>query len=444
MPQSRLLLAENDPSLSRALATRLKYSGWLVDEVSSGESAVAAVRERPPDVVLLDLRLSGMDGLDVLRQLHTLPVRPPVVLMSGYLDPESTRAAVMLGAVEVLEKPVLPQHLCAVLDEVAKRSSDEGAVERADAASIPELVGPSRAMTQLRSQLVAMARYRELPVLIVGETGTGKELVAQALHRLSDPGKPIVALNCAAVPESLFESELFGHAAGTFTGATGARTGLLESAGDGTIFLDEVGELSAVLQSKLLRMLETRRFRPLGSNRELPVRARIVSATNRELDREPNETFRRDLYYRLAGYTVRTPPLRERMEDLPTITNHLLPALARQIDQTVSEISPQALLALQTHDWPGNVRELRGTLLAATVHANGRIEVRHVLQAMERSRKPQVARAPSEGGNVLDDIERDAVARAYASCSGNLTHAAKMLGIPRTTMRDKVRRYRLS
>lgn len=327
---------------------------------------------------------------------------------------------------------------------------------------VPEIIGQSLAVRLMREQIATVARFRDLPVMIMGETGTGKELVAQAIHRLGGRRGELQAINCAAVPEELFESEVFGHEAGAFTGAKSARAGLFELAGQGTVFLDEVGEMQALLQAKLLRALETRHFRRVGSNRTLELGARIVSATNRPLRGLPLEPMRSDLYFRLAAYTITTPPLRERMEDIALLAPALLRRLAAVYFSKAVDLTPRAIEALHAHDWPGNVRELRSVLLHAAIHTRGgTIGVEHIaaaLRARERldddsgsrpsSLPPELTASPGSipappVKNGLQHAERSLILDVYTQSRENVSVAARRLGMARTTLRDKLRKYGL-
>lgn len=329
---------------------------------------------------------------------------------------------------------------------------------------VPEIIGQSLAVRLMREQIATVARFRDLPVMIMGETGTGKELVAQAIHRLGGRRGDLQAINCAAVPEELFESEVFGHEAGAFTGAKNARAGLFELAGQGTVFLDEVGEMQALLQAKLLRALETRHFRRVGSNRTLELGARIISATNRPLRGLPLEPMRSDLYFRLAAYTITTPPLRERMEDVALLAPALLRRLSAVYFSNAVDLTPRAIEALHAHDWPGNVRELRSVLLHAAIHTRGgTIGVEHIaaaLRARERlddDRGPRRASQPPEPTpvstpapapatpvkNGLQHAERSLILDVYTQSRENVSVAARRLGMARTTLRDKLRKYGL-
>jgi DNA-binding NtrC family response regulator len=317
---------------------------------------------------------------------------------------------------------------------------------------VPEIIGQSPAVRLMREQIATVARFRDLPVMIMGETGTGKELVAQAIHRLGGKQGSLQAINCAAVPEELFESEVFGHEAGAFTGAKHARAGLFELAGQGTVFLDEVGEMQPLLQAKLLRVLETRHFRRVGSNRTLELRARIVSATNRPLRGLPLEPMRSDLYFRLAAYTISTPPLRERMQDIELLAPALLCRLAASYFSNVVDLTPRALDALHAHDWPGNIRELRSVLLHAAIHTQGRsIGVEHIAGALrardgledDRAPRRPPATSPTPVKNGLQHAERNLILDTYTQSQNNVSLAARRLGIARTTLRDKLKKYGL-
>lgn len=330
-------------------------------------------------------------------------------------------------------------------------------------AALDSILGDAPAMQLIRDQLRSVARYRDVAVLVLGETGTGKELLAQAIHRLSASERgQFVAINCAAIPESLFESELFGHEAGSYTGARGARVGLLEAAGNGTVFLDEVGEMPLPMQAKLLRVLETRTFRRLGANRDLPLHARIVSATNRGLGGWSEATLRADLLYRLAGFTLTLPPLRERGSDIEKLASAFLRAFAERHRAEPKWLSPEAVAVLRAQPWPGNVRELRSVVEHVAIVARGvEISAPEVADAVARSPKRRKSSAPppptsepvtvnsvksipgdsiqSTGG--LRDVERELILRAFVDNDRNLSRAAKHLAIPRTTLRDKLRRY---
>jgi DNA-binding NtrC family response regulator len=482
----RVLIADDDSAVAATLARYLTVRGWQTSTVGSATELFTRGIE-DVQAVVLDMRLPDASGLDVLAELRRRGSDVPVLIVSGFLDARSTIAAMRQGAIDALEKPVDTRYLEELLSRAIDRAPETEPVQGPS-----PLVGRSRAMRLLREQVAKLSQFRDLPVLIIGESGTGKELVARALHEQSHASGPLVAINCAAMPENLFESELFGHAAGSFTGARGAHAGLLEAAGQGTVFFDEVGEMPASLQAKLLRVLETQRIRRVGSSEDIPLRARVVSATNRQVRGSPTDALRPDLYFRLAGYTILTPPLRTRLDDVEELAEHFLLAFRSTHANAPRRISREALDALRDHDWPGNVRELRAVLQAAAVRAEtDLIGVRHVVQAlhsrghwrttppegthrppsrsgMTPSRAPEPssppdplgdepqeaslpdaprARAPSSSSvrlraiTDLDGLERELILRVTDECNGNLSLAARRLQIPRSTLRDKLRRY---
>ncbi|MFT3923881.1 MAG: sigma-54 dependent transcriptional regulator [Myxococcales bacterium] len=467
---SAVLLVDDDLLHARSLARELSMRGWTVRVAGSGDEALQAIQAEPSEAIVVDLQMPGMDGLSLIERLSARNVPSALVLMSAHLDVASAVKAVRAGAQDVLEKPIsaatLDQRLRAVVE--GKRPA---AIElpRASGSALSNLIkGEAPAIRAVREQVRTVARYRDLPVLILGETGTGKELVAQAVHSTSETDGPFVPVNCAAIPESLFESELFGHEAGSFTGARGSRPGLFESAGSGTLFLDEIGELPSSLQPKLLRALETRSFRRVGSSRDIPFRARVISATHRNLIGTAS-SLRSDLYYRLAGFTITTPPLRDRSEDIDMLARHFLGDFAERYGVEV-DFSPRAIEALHAYAWPGNVRELRAVVQqAAVLSAGGRVGVAELMAALKdrqerpshtalaESREPiaesktaqvQVAQfsSPTQSGVRLEplrDLERRTIQETWESSGHNLSAAARVLGLPRTTLRDRLRRYGL-
>ncbi|MEQ8977236.1 MAG: sigma-54 dependent transcriptional regulator [Deltaproteobacteria bacterium] len=442
----RVLVAEDDERLARLVAARLVHGGFEVDCVSDGLAALETARQHTHGILVLDYHLPKLDGIGVLEALDGLEDRPAVILMSGFLDVEQTLEALRLGAAEVLEKPFDPARLCEVVRSVELRANDATQDLVADASV--EYFGASAHARAVRDHIVAVSQYPELPVLIVGDTGTGKEVVAKSIHAMRDGDDPFVAMNCAAITDELFESELFGHEAGAFTGAGARRVGLLESAKGGTVFLDEIGEMPLTQQAKLLRVLEDRSFRPVGSNREVPLRARIVSATNRVVSGEQPGVMRSDLFFRLAGYTIRLEPLNTRREDITVLAERFVQDFIKRYASSDRELSALALDVLRMHDWPGNARELRAVIQFACILAtDGVIGVRHVIEAL-RSRgvtKTAATAEPTDRGDVgLREMERQRIATVYAECRGNASRAARKLGIPRSTLRDKLERYGIS
>ncbi|HEY8431826.1 MAG TPA: sigma-54 dependent transcriptional regulator, partial [Sandaracinaceae bacterium] len=426
----------------------LRRLGYEVDEASCGREAIEHLTsEDPADAALLDLRLGDVDGLDVLRSTRGATTR--VVVLTGHGSVAAAVEAMKLGAFSFLEKPVDADLLAPLLTQAIAeaRGRKSGHAELA-----PPVVGISPAMEEVR-RFIAQVGPTDATVAIYGETGTGKEVVARRLH-LSSPraAGPFVALNAACVPRELFESELFGHKKGAFTGATSDRAGLFREADSGTLFIDELAELPLESQAKLLRALETRRVRGVGDSREVPVDVRIIAATNRDLWTEVQEgRFREDLYFRLSVFPIVLPPLRERREDVVPLAEHLLGRLGGP-ERTLDD---EAKKALEAHDWPGNVRELLNVLRRASLFATGTTIdgplIRRMLAASvfaqpsaraAQAPRPAAAEPPaSEPPMRLADVERQHIERTLERMGGNITRAATSLGIDRRTLQRKLRSY---
>jgi DNA-binding NtrC family response regulator len=456
----RIMIVDDDEQVTRSLAKALNRRGLVTAVAHDGQSALKRVQEEHFDVLVMDLRMADEDGVEVYATLGEGRPAPPAVLCSAYLDVPTTVRAVRAGFGEVLEKPVGVDALLAgiarAMDIRQKASVREGAIREAGAGL---LLGESAAMTRLRGEVSRLGPYADLSVLIQGETGTGKELVARALHETSARPGAFVGVNCAAIPETLFEGELFGSEAGAYTGSRVARSGLIEEAAGGTLFLDEVAEMPPGLQSKLLRVLETRSFRRVGSNTDRSFDARIVSATNRKTS---DPELRADLFYRLAGYVLHTPALREHREDVPLLVRTFANAFAARAGLSPPQIEPLALEHFRLGDFPGNVRELRSLVEQAVVRASGGpigVElVATILESRWRASPsgtdvPSSRRAAHRGESLapgeerdgsrdsLPEIERQLVLEAYETHGHNLSHVARALGIPRSTLRDRLRRY---
>jgi DNA-binding NtrC family response regulator len=432
----RVLLIDDDPAFRAAMGKALRRRGFEVSALADGEEAFAALRpgaESPADVALLDLRMPGLDGLDVLRR--TMGRRVPVVVLTGHGTVPDAVEAMRLGAYSFLMKPVDAEDLAPVLTQAAAPATTE-----------QRLVGQSAPTLRLRGLLDRLADAEE-PVLLTGETGTGKEVAARYLHaRSRRAAAPFVAVNMATLPRELIESELFGHARGAFTGAERRKPGLLEEAGEGTLFLDEIAELPTEHQAKLLRVIETRTFRPVGENLERPFAARLVAATNRTLRAEVRAgRFREDLYYRLQVLPLEVPPLRERPDDVLPILDHWLATVGRA-DLALADDARAVLLA---HDWPGNVRELVNLARRLALFAEGgRVDaalVRRMLAAnpfaaaaVPASPAPPTAESPEELS--LEAVERRHIERLLARHQ-NITRVAQILGINRRTLQRKLKAW---
>jgi DNA-binding NtrC family response regulator len=442
-----VLIVDDDRALRFALNKALSRHGYAVAEASSGREALEVLRRpTPPDAALLDLKMDGMGGLDVLRRRGSASTR--IIVLTGHGTVQAAVEAMQLGAFSFLEKPVDAEVLGPLLEQAIADHRREGRIS--DSERVPPLTGVSPRLEEIRA-FVARVGPTDETVAIYGETGTGKEVVARRIHLASlRREQPFVALNAACVPENLFESELFGHKRGSFTGASEDRKGLFREADGGTLFLDEVAELPLELQAKLLRALEARCIRPVGASKEESVDVRIIAATNRDLRHEVQSgNFREDLYFRLDVFPVVIPPLRERREDIRPLTEHLLSRVG-----TSASLTEDAVAALEAHDWPGNVRELLNVLRRAALFVDGdaidgelmrRMIAASVFAHGERAEliasRIDESERPGATSSSLADVERAHIQKVLEEKQGNVTRAATALGIDRRTLQRKLRAY---
>jgi len=380
----RLLVVDDEPGIRRSLSGILEDEGYAVDAAESGEACLAALPGAGYGLVLLDIWLPGMDGMEVLARIQEIPFadRPVVVMISGHGSIEAAVKATKLGAFDFLEKPLSLQKVTVVVKNGLQHLSLalENSRLKADTGSRWRIIGESVPMKALRQQLALMAGTNGR-VLIYGESGTGKELVAHALHALSPrAAEPFVEVNCAAIPEDLIESELFGHNKGSFAGAAESKIGKFQKADGGTLFLDEVGDMSLRTQSKVLRVLEEQRFEPVGAAESMQVDVRVVAATNKNLEEEiARGNFREDLFYRLNVIPFFVPPLRDRREDVPQLAEHFLREFTTAYGRKPKELTPEAFQVLAEHHWPGNVRELKNLIERIVIlNPQVRVDARHI------------------------------------------------------------------
>jgi two-component system, NtrC family, response regulator AtoC len=438
-----VLIVDDDPTIRASLADALIADGTQVLVADSGASALAMMEHAAPDVVLSDVRMDDIDGLALLRTLRERTPNVDIVLMTAYDDMPTVVAAMRDGAAEFLTKPLDLHDVRAVLRRVFE---DRRSRRRAKVAAAEEpgvllegLVGRTPQMIAIY-KLIGHAASTRATVLIRGESGTGKELVARAIHaNAADAKEPFVAVNCAALPTTLLESELFGHVRGAFTGAIATQRGRFAQAGRGTIFLDEIGDTSLEFQSKLLRVLQDREFQPVGAERAEKTEARVVAATHQDLEQLATERrFREDLYYRLRVVEIVIPPLRDRPADVPLLADQMMRRASGAIGAAVPVLSAEALEKLTQHTWPGNVRELENCLMRAVVLAGGNV-VRPEHLSIASPRRDAGARVAP-----LDDVEREHVARALAETGGHKTKAAELLGVSRPRLNRLIDKYGLS
>jgi DNA-binding NtrC family response regulator len=461
-----LLIVDDEPSI--LLAFRRVFNDGTVEVITACTAAegVELARERRPDVVVLDVRLPDRTGLEVLRELQAIDARCPVLFITGQGTTDTAIEAMKLGAYDYLLKPLELSHLRAILDRafaisrlmrvpaiVATDGPDDD--DRADV-----IVGRCLAMQEVYKAIGRVAA-QDVMVLISGESGTGKELVARALYQHGKRAdKPFLAINCAAIPETLLESELFGHEKGAFTGAERRRIGKFEQCDGGTLFLDEVGDLSPSLQAKMLRVLQEQRFERVGGTETIHTNVRVLAATNANLEAAVAAgRFRQDLYYRLSVFTIHLPALRERGDDLPLLIRHYVRRFSKELGKDVREVAPETLAILQRHSWPGNIRELQSLLKQALLRATGPVLLPDFLPSVAAAHETTASPAsePIEvgleelieqhlrdgGGDLYAEairwLERHLLMRVLRQTGGNQVQAAKLLGINRGSVRTKAR-----
>jgi DNA-binding NtrC family response regulator len=453
-----LLLVEDKNELRAMLRKALERNGHSVDEASDGSAAIQKLRNRRYQLVLTDLKMPGASGLEVLRESKQADSTIPVILLTAFGSVDEAVSAMKEGAFDFIQKPVDLDHLKLLVERATRQQEllRENLVLREEFAArygFPRIVGESPAMLAVSQQLQKVAAT-EATVLLLGESGTGKELFARAIHHISNRrDQPFIALNCAAIPESLVENELFGHEKGAFTGAGNRKVGKIELAQRGTLFLDEIGELPLASQAKLLRVLEERRFERVGGTQSIDVDVRIVVATNRDLaDRIREKLFREDLYFRISAVPLTIPPLRERGDDIDILADHFLEKFTRELGKPPLTLGSEARCRLREYPWPGNVRELQNALERAVILAEG-VEINHELLVS----KPAAVNTEGVPANLVPDpfswegsfdevtaraqlhVERVLLENALKHSRWNKTRAAERLGITPKTLLAKMR-----
>ncbi len=476
---AQILIVDDDAQLRQSFGKILEGEGYEVRAANSGEAGVDAVKTAAPDLVVMDVRMPGITGIQAMQQMRAACPGLPVVIMTAYGGTDTAIEATKLGAFDYILKPFeIPDIL-----RLIQQAITAGRLSRARVAIAPEddpegadaLVGQSRAMQEV-FKAVGRAAPTDALVLIRGESGTGKELVARALWQHSErANKPFVIINCVAIPETLLESELFGYEKGAFTGAGNRRVGKIEQAQRGTVFLDEIGDMPMSVQAKILRLLQERQIERLGGREPIPVDVRIIAATNRDMEAAVTEgRLREDLYYRLKVVTISLPPLREREGDVPRLATHFLSRLARELDMQNPGLTPEAQAFLNGHAWPGNVRELENVLKKALIFSRGcPIGSEELRQAIGSGGATAGAGAAAPSGghgreagvddtlrafirralvdnagdaaydHVLDAVAKSTIAEALEITAGNRTRAAKLLGLSRPTLIAKIEKYGL-
>ncbi len=462
--QREVLVVDDEPAIRTMMSGYLEAEGYRARAAADGAEAIRLAGEQPPDLVMVDLRMPGMNGLEVLARIKELDRRIAVIVMSGHATVESAVGAMRLGAATVLTKPIGLAELGQALDAALAPGRElDGEAEPAEApGSLRELMGPSEAIARV-CELVAQVAATGLTVVLHGETGAGKSLVARAIHAASPrAGKRLVRVDCGAVPDTLIESELFGHERGAFTGAVARNRGYFEMAHGGTLFLDEVGNLSEAMMRKLLCALEERRVYRVGNKEPIDVDIRVVAASNQNLAQLVEQgSFRRDLFHRLNEFAIEIPPLRRRREDIPFLAQRFLAMANTELRRDVKGFTPGAIEALMAHEWPGNVRELRNVVRRAVLLSSGAIEAADVYAA--GSGCAGLARAAATGAAVIApnpdlervlegqwslkdiaretvrQVERQVITHVLAHTGGNRSQAARILRVDYKTLYYKAR-----
>jgi len=441
---ARLLIVEDDAALNQIVALHFEDQGLTTESVLTCADALAAIERHTPDLVLMDMQLPDGTGLELLKKLQPRFPELPVVIMTGQHDLELAIDAIKAGAVDYLHKPVKTDALQETVFKALKRAVPAPAIPAPDK-DLPQrdLIGRSAAMLEV-SKAIALSAETSANVLITGESGTGKEVVANLIHQYSNRRGPFVALNCAAIVDSLLESELFGHEKGAFTGADARRIGRFEAARDGTLFLDEVGELALPLQAKLLRALQERRFQRVGGGDEISLHARLIAATNRDLVKEVAEgNFREDLLYRLNVISIHLPPLRERPEDIPLLAEALMKKISRQIEKPALPFADQTLHRLAGYSWPGNVRQLENVLTRALVQARGSLITPDLLEIPNEPPQPAGSEIAALDLRSLDEVEAEHIQKVLDQTQGHKGRTCDILGISRPALDRKIDKFAL-
>jgi two-component system NtrC family response regulator len=445
----RILIVDDEKNYLLVLSALLTGEGYEVDTAPSGARALTLLEEEEPDLVITDMRMPRMSGVELIKELKQNHADLPVIVMTAFGTVENAVEAMKAGAVDYITKPFENQELLLTVERALKmrRLMTQNQLLREElkkGKGFEEIIGESRAMREV-FELVGKVATTRATVLLTGESGTGKELIARAIHNRSPrANESFIPVNCMALTETLLESELFGHEKGSFTGAVGRRKGRFELADKGTLFLDEVGEIAPSLQVKLLRVLQERTFERVGGGQSIKVDVRIVAATNRDLSQAVKDgAFREDLFYRLNVVHIELPPLRDRMEDLPALVAHFIAKYATEMGRQAPKVSPDAMRAMYEHAWPGNVRELENALERAVILAGDEIRPTDLPLGMKPEREEEGASLPSgmTMSEAVDDLEIRMIKRALAEANGVQAHAAEQLGLTKSNLSYKLKKY---
>jgi DNA-binding NtrC family response regulator len=453
-----VLIIDDERPVLMTLEALLKRHGYQVDTAPTATQGLKALRSKPPTLVLLDLRLPDADGLEMLERIKTELPEVQVIILTAHDSLHNAIESIKRGAYHFISKPYAPEELLSLVEKaletqfllreaVELREKTEQLEKRLEIAEArPAPIFKSKPMQEIEELIDAMAPS-DANVLIVGESGVGKEVIANTIHaRSRRAGQPVVKLNCAAFPQTMIEGELFGYVKGAFTGAMHDFPGVIAAANGGTLFLDEISDMPADLQTRFLRVLQEREYRPLGSTQTMKADFRAIASTNRPIAQALAENrMRSDLYYRLNTFQIEVPPLRKRKEDIPPLIAQFVKQFSQQLGKPEPDISPDAFQKLLDYSWPGNVRELQNAIEYAVVLARqGLIDVKELpteIQLPPALQQTELSALPRSGVQSLDDVERNAILQALAECRGNKKKAAELLGIQRPTLYNKMKRY---
>ncbi|MEW6332717.1 MAG: sigma-54 dependent transcriptional regulator [Thermodesulfobacteriota bacterium] len=446
-----ILIVDDEESICQTLGGILSDEGHEVLAAESGEEALRLVEEDPPNLVLLDIWLPGMDGIEVLKTIKATCPRTQVIMMSGHGSIETAVKATKLGAFDFIEKPLSLEKVILVINHAMEmiRLEEENFLLKQKVGHEYELTGKSGPIQDLK-EMIGIVAPTNAWILVMGENGTGKELVARSIHRQSRRAhRSFIEVNCAAIPEDLIESELFGHEKGAFTGATAMKRGKFDLANEGTIFLDEVADMSLKAQAKVLRILQEKKFERVGGNKLIPTDVRVLAATNKDLEREMEEGhFRQDLYYRLNVIPLRIPPLRDRREDIPLLVERFIKDSALKEGEPEKEITDEALAILMNYNWPGNVRELKNIIERLMIMTPARVISKFDLFPLFEEVKMEASPSQPEAVNdtfraAKQDFERQFIIRKLREFDGNISKTAEAIGLERSNLHKKIRSYGL-
>jgi len=445
----KILIVDDEATHLRMLETVLEAEDYETATASDGQSAINAVEEGFYDLILMDIRMARMGGIEALEKMKTLNPEIPIIMMTAYSSVATAVQAMKSGAYDYLTKPLDIDELILLVRKALQHTRLEKEnlflkEQLGNRFDFSNIIGRSTAMKKLL-ETVALVAPTEATVLIQGESGTGKELLANAIHQNSPrSSQPLIKINCAALPETLLESELFGHEKGAFTGAAGARRGRFQLAHKGTIFLDEIAEMPMALQSKILRVMQEREFEPIGSSKTIKVDTRIITATNRDLQEEIQAgRFREDLYYRINVVSITAPGLRDRRDDIPLLADYFLKRYSDKNKKNINGFTPRAMDLLMRYDWPGNIRELENAVERAVIMTRGHLiapeELPVNLRGPDVDNEAEEPEPPAQGS--LKQAEKEIILNTLKETGGNRTHAAKILGISRRTLQLKLKEY---